>query len=163
TPAGRREIQSLRTAQHPEKFRHGRRSVARRPDDQRPDREFRPRSAMGRPRQPAYVHDGKRPAALQFWFQPDAVCRRAGGRGNTRYPEKLAYSGDRLEPLTLERPLRASGKISLRRGVSDSTSLIGFFHSRDSVSVSNEQNNGFPMNFLGAAIEGPSREGFFLY
>ena len=59
--------------------------------------------------------------------------------------------------------MRAAGTISLRRGVSDSTSLIGFFHSRDSVAVSDSQSAGFPMNFLGAVVEGPSREGFYFY
>jgi hypothetical protein len=84
-------------------------------------------------------------------------------RGDNRYAERLACYGDRLEPLTLDKSLRASGKVSLRRGVSDSTSLIGFFHSRDSIAVSDSQSSGFPVNFLGAAIEGPSREGFFFY
>jgi hypothetical protein len=51
----------------------------------------------------------------------------------------------------------------LKRGVSDSTTLIGFFHSRDSVEVNPSQNSGIPRSFLGAAVEGPSSEGFFLY
>jgi hypothetical protein len=84
-------------------------------------------------------------------------------RGDNRYPDRLAYYGDRLDSLTLDKPLRASGKVSLRRGVSDSTSLIGFFHSQDSVAVSDAQTAGFPMNFLGGAIEGPSREGFYFF
>ncbi|HUG94309.1 MAG TPA: hypothetical protein VML55_25995 [Planctomycetaceae bacterium] len=84
-------------------------------------------------------------------------------RGDNRHADRMAYYGDRLEPLTLERPLRASGKLALRRAVSDSTVLIGFFHSRDSVAVSDSQASGFPMNFLGAAIEGPSRDGFLFY
>jgi hypothetical protein len=41
--------------------------------------------------------------------------------------------------------------------------LIGFFHSRDSITVSDSQASGFPMNFVGAAIEGPSRDGFLFY
>ncbi|MEO7318720.1 MAG: hypothetical protein ABIZ56_07005, partial [Chthoniobacteraceae bacterium] len=49
-------------------------------------------------------------------------------RGDGRYPHMMAYYGDRLEELTLARPLRASGKVSLRRGVTDSDVLIGFFH-----------------------------------
>jgi hypothetical protein len=84
-------------------------------------------------------------------------------RGDCRYAERLAYYGDRLEMLTLERPLRASGKVALRRGVSDSTVLLGFFHSSASVAVSPEQSSGVPRNFLGLAIEGPSREGFQFY
>jgi hypothetical protein len=117
-----------------------------------------------------YVTESVRPrfnfGFSQTQFAGGSKSGELGGvvfRGDNRYPERLAYYGDRLEALTLEKPLRASGKIALRRGVSDSTSLIGFFHSRDSMTVSNEQNAGFPMNFLGAAIEGPSREGFFFY
>jgi hypothetical protein len=84
-------------------------------------------------------------------------------RGDCRTAEKLAYYGDRVAGLSSAKPLRASGKVALARGVSDSTSLIGFFHSQESVKVSDSQSSGFPMNFLGAAIEGPSREGFLFY
>jgi hypothetical protein len=65
--------------------------------------------------------------------------------------------------LTLERPLRASGKVCLRRGVSDSTTLIGFYHAAHSLSVNPSQQFGTPKDFLGAAIEGPSGEGFYFY
>jgi hypothetical protein len=75
----------------------------------------------------------------------------------------MAYYGDRLGALTLDKPLKASGKVCLRRGVTDSTILIGFFHSKDSMTHSAAQRSGIPENFLGAAIEGPSREGFFFY
>jgi hypothetical protein len=84
-------------------------------------------------------------------------------RGDNRTAEKLAYYGDRLEQLNLKKPLRAAGKVSLRRGISDSTSLIGFFHSEKSMDVSPAQSSGWPRNFFGIAIEGPSREGFFFY
>jgi hypothetical protein len=84
-------------------------------------------------------------------------------RGDSRYADRLAYYGDRLQTLTLAKPLRASGKVALRRGVSDSTSLIGFFHSHRSIEVTPSQSSGWPMNFLGVAIEGPSREGFLFY
>src|SRR3990172_6448528 len=84
-------------------------------------------------------------------------------RGDNRYPERLAYYGDRVGPLGLDKPLSASGKISLRRAVSDSTVLLGFFHSQHSVKVSDSQQSGFPDNFLGMSVEGPSRDGFFCY
>ncbi|MCS6860258.1 MAG: hypothetical protein NZT92_08060 [Abditibacteriales bacterium] len=84
-------------------------------------------------------------------------------RGDCRYPDRMAYYGDRLDTLTLERPLRASGKVVLRRGVTDSTVLIGFFHATESMTVNPSQESGIPMNFLGVAIEGPSREGFLFY
>ncbi|MBI2422066.1 MAG: hypothetical protein HYV27_04480 [Candidatus Hydrogenedentes bacterium] len=84
-------------------------------------------------------------------------------RGDCRYPEKLGYYGAPLNDLDLSKPLKASGKITLRRGVSDSTSIFGFFHAKDSVEVNPSQQFGTPMNFLGFAVEGPSAEGFFVY
>ncbi|GMV94189.1 MAG: hypothetical protein AMXMBFR82_39670 [Candidatus Hydrogenedentota bacterium] len=84
-------------------------------------------------------------------------------RGDCRYPEKLAYYGAMVGPLTLDRPIRAEGKFALRRGVTDSTTLFGFFHSRHSVLVNESQKYAYPLNFLGIAIEGPSSEGFFAY
>jgi len=84
-------------------------------------------------------------------------------RGDCRYAERLAAYGDRLDPLTLERPLRVSGKVSMHRGVSDSTTLIGFYHSGNSLEVNPSQQFGTPKDFLGVAIEGPSSEGFYLY
>ncbi len=84
-------------------------------------------------------------------------------RGDCRYPGAMACCGDRLDTLTLDRPLKASGRVSLHRGVSDSTTLIGFFHSRDSMTVTNSQESGFPKSFIGAAVEGPSGEGFLFY
>jgi hypothetical protein len=84
-------------------------------------------------------------------------------RGDCREADRMAYYGDRLHRLTLRQPLRASGKVALRRGVSDSTTLIGFFHSTQSMAVSKSQSSGIPRNFLGIAVEGPSREGFYFY
>jgi hypothetical protein len=84
-------------------------------------------------------------------------------RGDCRYANRLAAYGDRLADLTLEKPLKASGKICLRRGVSDSTTLLGFYHSQDSLEVNPSQSSGIPRCFLGIAIEGPSSEGFFVY
>ena len=84
-------------------------------------------------------------------------------RGDHRYPDRMAYYGDRLSVLTLEKPLKASGKASLRRGVSDSTTLLGFFHATESMSVGLSQRFAIPNNFLGIVVEGPSREGFLVY
>lgn len=108
---------------------------------------------------------------FDFGFSP---TRFAGGqsvgelgglifRGDERYPERLAYYGDRVGALTLDQPLKASGKIAQRRGVTDSSVLIGFFHSTESIRTSTDQKSGFPENFLGVAVEGPSREGFLFY
>lgn len=84
-------------------------------------------------------------------------------RGDNRSADKLAYYGDRTGTLTPAKPLGASGKVALRRAISDSTVLLGFFDSQASAAVSDAQSSGFPMNFLGLAIEGPSREGFLFY
>jgi hypothetical protein len=84
-------------------------------------------------------------------------------RGDCRYPTRLAAYGDRLAMLSLDKPLKASGKVALRRGVSDSTVLLGFYHSDDSLATSPSQSSGWPRSFLGVAVEGPSREGFFFY
>jgi len=118
----------------------------------------------------AYVTDSVRPR-FDFGFSP---THYAGGRGpgelggvvfrgDNRTADKLAYYADRIETLRLDKPLEASGKISLRRGVSDSTTLLGFFHSRQSTAVSDSQRSGIPHHFIGLAVEGPSSEGFFCY
>ena len=84
-------------------------------------------------------------------------------RGDCRYPEKLAHYGARVEGLTLRQPLHASGKVALRRGVSDSTTLFGFYHAAESLRVNPQQNNATPCQVLGVNIEGPSAEGFYFY
>src|SRR5438093_873552 len=88
-------------------------------------------------------------------------------RGDSRVEfngSRMAYYGDHLnETLSLNQPLHAEGKAGFDRGVSDSTTLIGFFHSADSMRSSDSQNSATPENFVGAAIEGPSSEGFYLY
>jgi hypothetical protein len=88
-------------------------------------------------------------------------------RGDSRVEfngTRMAYYGARLtDTLSLHHPLHAEGKVGFRRGVSDSTTLIGFFHSTNSMRSNNSQNSATPENFVGAAIEGPSSEGFYLY
>ena len=88
-------------------------------------------------------------------------------RGDSRVEfngSRMAYYGGRLvETLSLNQPLHADGKVGFRRGVSDSTTLIGFFHSEGSVRSNNSQNSATPENFVGIAIEGPSAEGFYFY
>jgi hypothetical protein len=122
----------------------------------------------GRGNRRTYLTRDVRPR-FDFGYSP---TRYAGGeaagelgglvfRGDCRYPARMAYYGDRLEPLTLEKPLRVSGKVCLRRGVTDSTVLVGFFHSRESMRVNPSQKSGLPRDFLGVAIDGPSREGFY--
>ncbi len=108
---------------------------------------------------------------FDFGFSP---TRFAGGasvgelgglvfRGDGRSSRTLAYYADRLEPLSLDRPLRASGRISLRRGVSDSTTLFGFFLDESALAEEPSPSDSLPSPFLGLAVEGPSREGFLVY
>jgi hypothetical protein len=122
----------------------------------------------GRGNRRTYVTRDVRPR-FDFGYSP---TRHAGGRGqgelgglvfrgDCRYPERMAYYGDRLQLLTLDRPVRAAGRVCLHRGVSDSTVLLGFFHSRDSMRSNPSQRSGLPQDFLGLAIDGPSREGFY--
>jgi hypothetical protein len=116
----------------------------------------------------AYVSANVRPR-FDFGFSPTGYAGgRARGelgglvfRGDCRYPGRMACYGDRLGELTLEKPLRASGRVRLRRGVTDSTVLIGFYHSRHSMAVNPSQESGLPANFLGVSVDGPSREGFY--
>jgi hypothetical protein len=84
-------------------------------------------------------------------------------RGDCRERERMACYGDRIGPLSLERPLKASGKIAMKRGVSDSTTLFGFYHSQDSMRQNESQNHGLPESVLGIHVEGPSSEGFKFY
>jgi hypothetical protein len=105
-----------------------------------------------------------------FGYSPTAHAGGRAGemgglvfRGDCRYPGAMASYADRLQDLTLLKPLTASGRVSMLRGVSDSTTLVGFFHSRDSMTVNASQRFALPRSFLGAAIEGPSREGFLFY
>lgn len=108
---------------------------------------------------------------FDFGFSPThysggSAAGELGGlvfRGDIRYPDRMGAYGDRLKPLALDRPLRASGTIVLRRAVSDSTSLLGFYHARKSLATNPSQASGFPEHFLGLVVEGPSREGFFVY
>jgi hypothetical protein len=104
-----------------------------------------------------------------FGYQPShfAGGKNAGElgglvfRGDCRFPERMASYADRLSELALEKPLRAAGRVCLKRGVTDSTVLFGFFHSEDSMAVNPSQSSGLPKCFLGISTDGPSREGFF--
>jgi hypothetical protein len=84
-------------------------------------------------------------------------------RGDCRYRERMACYGDRVGPLTLDGPLKAFGKIAMIRGVSDSTTLFGFYNSRDSMRKNESQSDALPESVIGIHIEGPSRDGFRFY
>lgn len=84
-------------------------------------------------------------------------------RGDCRYPERLAAYGDQIGPLTLAKPFKASGKIAMTRGVTDSTALFGFYNSVDSLKNSDSQNDSTPESLVGIQVEGPSSDGFHFY
>jgi acetyl esterase/lipase len=84
-------------------------------------------------------------------------------RGDCREVARMACYGDRVGPLTLDRRLKASGRIAMTRGVSDSTTFFGFYHSQTSMRQNESQNDGVPEGVLGIHIEGPSSEGFKFY
>ncbi len=84
-------------------------------------------------------------------------------RGDCRDSRRLAAYGDRIFGLSLDHPLYATGKVSMLRGVSDSTASIGFYNSISSLQKNPAQDQSIPMDYLGINIEGPSSEGFFFY
>jgi hypothetical protein len=84
-------------------------------------------------------------------------------RGDCRDPHRMAAYGDRIGTLTLDTPLVARGKVSMVRGVTDSTASIGFYNATWSMKANPSQKQSIPMDYLGINIEGPSREGFLFY
>jgi hypothetical protein len=91
-------------------------------------------------------------------------------RGDIRLANGVNYYGDRIGLLSLENPLKASGKIAFVRGVTDSSTLIGFFHVPRSVTIDPKSRKSprswtdyVPKDFLGVALKGPTREGFFFH
>jgi hypothetical protein len=116
----------------------------------------------------SYITDDVRPR-FDFGYSPThyaggKASGEMGGlvfRGDGRYTNMMAFYGDRLHELTVQRPLRASGKIALRRAVSDSDVLFGFFHAEHSLNSGGSDRIMLPPDFLGVAIGGPSREGFY--
>jgi len=91
-------------------------------------------------------------------------------RGDIRLADGVNYYADRLEMLMLEKPLRASGRIIYRRGVQDSSTLIGFFNVPTSTTIDPKAPRSprswidyLPRCFFGVAIKGPTRQGYFFH
>ena len=84
-------------------------------------------------------------------------------RGDCRYPERMGCYGDRIGPLTLDKPIKASGKVVMTRGVTDSTVLFGFYNQAESMRSNKSQDQGVPETVMGIHLEGPSAEGFLFY
>jgi len=81
-------------------------------------------------------------------------------RGDGRYTNLMAFYGARLQELSLKVALKASGKVALRRAVSDSDVLFGFFHAEHSLESGGTDKISTPPDFFGVSIGGPTREGF---
>jgi len=118
----------------------------------------------------AYVTKNTRPHFDFGWSPTQLAGGRAAGelgglifRGDCRDPHRMAAYGARLSMLTLNAPLLARGKVSMIRGVTDSTASIGFYNSTWSLRSNPAQDQSIPMDYLGINIEGPSSEGFFFY
>ncbi len=110
-------------------------------------------------------------ALFDFGFSPThfaggMAAGELGGqifRGDCRYPERMASYGDAIGPLTLDKPFKAEGKIAMTRGVTDSTTLFGFYSSMDSMRSNESQKDGVPESVAGVHVEGPSSDGFLFY
>lgn len=65
-------------------------------------------------------------------------------RGDSRYPNSMAYYADKIGPLTLDKPFAASGKVVMLRGVTDSTTMFGFFNAEQSIRTNPSQKDARP-------------------
>jgi len=85
--------------------------------------------------------------------------RRVGGliaRTDEDHPHLRAFYADRIDGLTLDDRLQASGTVRLDRANSDSATLLGWFKADSAGADSGEQ---APPDFVGVSITGPSRVG----
>jgi hypothetical protein len=117
-----------------------------------------------------YLTSNTRPRFDFGWSPTHFAAGKSAGefgglifRGDCRDAKRMAAYGDKLAVLNLSRPLVARGKVTMLRGVTDSTASIGFYNSASSLRVSHAQDHSIPMDYLGINIEGPSSEGFFFY
>jgi len=118
----------------------------------------------------AYQTTNTRPRFDFGWSATQYASGKAAGelgglifRGDCRETSRMGAYGDKLSTLSLNTKLFARGKVSMTRGVSDSTASIGFYHSEFSLKKNPSQGHSIPMDYLGINIEGPSSEGFFFY
>lgn len=73
------------------------------------------------------------------------------------------YYADDIGTLTLEDPLRFSGRIAFTGGATDAGMFFGYFNKQDKlVPLNGTDESGAPLpNTLGFAIDGPTRIGYF--
>ncbi|MDO8587014.1 MAG: hypothetical protein Q7T82_08230 [Armatimonadota bacterium] len=111
-----------------------------------------------------FVDQDKRPAQ-NFGFSQTSFTGGAPGEvGGTfwRCPidAPQSYYADRIGPLTLEKPLFASGSIAFTRASSDSCLMFGWFNSETARKAQAERAGSID-NFVGVVIGGPSRVGHY--
>jgi hypothetical protein len=97
--------------------------------------------------------------AHDFGFSPKTSF--AGGKpgelgGDLWRSGKYAYYADRIDPLTLDDRLEASGKVVLKVGAPDSDVYLGWFQSADKDTPPVQSGN-----FLGVHVGGPTRVGHY--
>jgi hypothetical protein len=91
-----------------------------------------------------------------------AAAGEVGGLFWRAAPHEEPYYGAAVQNLSLETPLRASGKVAFRRGSSDGGMYFGWFNKtsiENSVDVAPQIAD--VANFMGAIIEGPSAAGWY--
>jgi hypothetical protein len=98
-----------------------------------------------------------------FGYSPTS---RAGGRkgeigGIIWRDEAPAFYGAKTGPLTLRDELFASGKVAFVAAASDSGVYFGWFDSQSKSNKYTQDHKEPQKNFLGIAIEGPSRVGHY--
>lgn len=89
----------------------------------------------------------------------------AGGRrgelgGVIWRDERPSYYADRIEQMSLENELRASGKLAFLRAGADSGVYLGWFNARTKAELDRKRESG-QREYLGVLIEGPSRIGHY--
>ena len=89
----------------------------------------------------------------------EPLAKLAAASGATEQP---AYYADKVGPLSLDREIKASGRIVMPLAASDSGAYIGFFNSASKKAQKTERNKTqAPRSLLAIHVEGPSREGHF--
>ena len=105
--------------------------------------------------------DREETGAHWFGFSETNLAGKARGElGGIfwRTEEPFAYYADRVDRLTLNDPLAASGTVAFTVGGPDSAMRIGWFNSGASHEPAGQEP---PSNFVGILIEGPSRIGHY--
>jgi hypothetical protein len=109
----------------------------------------------------AYANPVLRPFHDFGWMPTGRAGGKPGEIGGMIWRDaKPAYYGAKIETLTLEDELRASGTIAFHGAGSDSGAYLGWFNG-ESKQDPNVREQESPKNILAILIEGPSRVGHY--